>query len=149
MKIYVDADSCPARVREIIAERCHFLNIQVEFIANREVPVNNYPEVLFHLVPQGDGAADCYILENAEPGELVVTRDIPLAAELVKRSVLVINDRGTEFTKDNVYTRLEQRNFMQLLREGGIVKNRGKSFGIKEIKRFSDTFDSLLTRLGF
>ena len=115
--------------------------------ANREIPVNRHEKIESVIVPEGADSADRYILENSSEGDLVITRDIPFASSLVEKGVNVINDRGDEFTRENMGERLSMRNFMLEMRLSGLKINEEKSFGKKEVQLFSNTFDKILTKL--
>lgn len=112
MIIWVDADSCPIRVREIIVKAAFRLSILAVFVANREIPLRKHKYIGLVITEKSEQSADIYIVECAKIGDLVITRDIPLAARLVNNGIAVINDRGMSFTKDNVNERLSIRNFM-------------------------------------
>ncbi len=147
MTIWVDADSCPVRVREIIAKASLRLCVSAVFVANRDIPVTRNKFVCSVVTSSSEQAADSYILSNAVRGDLVVTRDIPLAAQLLEVDVTVINDRGTEFEKDTVKERLSIRNFMYEAHLFGISNDRLGQFSKKDVQKFSATFDKVLTRL--
>lgn len=147
MKIWVDADSCPVRIRQITAKAGLRLNIPVIFAANREIPVSKYENVKMVVTENTDQAADIYISENVEKGDLVITRDIPLAKILVDKGIYVINDRGTHFTEDNINTYLSARNFMYELQANGLAPEKTSSFGKKEIQKFSNLLDGILTKI--
>jgi uncharacterized protein YaiI (UPF0178 family) len=101
------------------------------------------------LCPAGDGAADDRIVELAEPGDLVITRDIPLASRLVETGapILVIDDRGQVYTRENIRERLSLRDFMVGLAESGLGRARIASYGKKELKAFADGLDRVLVNL--
>lgn len=147
MTVWIDGDSCPRQVRDIVNSRCIRERIHLRYVANREltVPVSEY--IHFSLTSDAPDSADDFILEHCEEGDLVLTRDIPLAAALVKKQILVMNDRGDLYTKNNVTERLAQRDFMQMMREAGVGQDRGKNFGAREIKAFSSCFDRELVRM--
>ena len=147
MKIYVDADSCPQQVREIISRAAIRRGVQTVFAANRQIPVPEDDMLEMVVVEEGEGVADRYIIERAAAGDLAVTRDIPLAAELVENGVTVINDRGNHFTPDNIRERLSVRDLMKDFREAGIMPERESSFGHREVKQFAAAFDRELTKL--
>jgi len=143
MKIIIDADSCPREIRAIIGRAGKKHNIAIMFIANTELPGLDVVKV-----PDGEGEADRFIIESAGKEDLVITRDIPLAAELVEHGITVINDRGEKFTKGIVKERLSVRNHMKNLRDTGLAPElRGKRYGDGEKKKFADTFSRELTRL--
>ena len=85
-------------------------------------------------------------MENVHQDDLVITRDIPLASELVALGITVLNDRGTEYSQENVRERLSIRNLMELMREQGLVSDRLRSFGKKEVYLFSNAFDRILRK---
>jgi uncharacterized protein len=152
MKIWVDADSCPVRIREIICKASLKRNIPAVFVANREIPLPEYnPEkpgtIERVVVSAGEGAADKYILENGQSGDLFITRDIPLAAELVEKGHKALNDRGVLYTEENVRERLSMRNFMTEMRQSGIQLEFHGKIGKKEIYDFSNAFDRELQKL--
>ncbi len=147
MRIWVDADSCPRQVREIIARAANRAGIEAIFVANRELPAGAPSPVTFVRVEAGEGKADEHLLAHSELSDLVVTRDIPLAAALAARGVRVINDRGNLYTAENVRERLSIRDFMYELRSNGLAPERTGRFGRKETKTFADALDRELARL--
>lgn len=147
MLIYIDADSCPVAVRETIIRACRRTGITGIFVANRPIPgVHGYC-IEMELCPTESGAADDRIVEKAEPGDIVITRDIPLAARLVEKQIAVIDDRGTLYTSENIKERLSVRDFFVSLSDNGLGMARINSYGKKELKAFADGFDRALTML--
>jgi len=146
MKIWVDADSVPVRVREIIIKACRREKIAACFVANRKIPLEEAEEITFIVVPATEGSADARILAEVEPEDLVVTRDIPLAADLVEKEIVVLNDRGTLYTPENVRERLSMRNFMKDLRELGLPIDESGKFGSKDVQAFANAFDRELRK---
>jgi uncharacterized protein YaiI (UPF0178 family) len=150
MKILVDADSCPRPARELILKTAARREIKTIFAANRPIPDIGGGFAVMELCPAGEGAADNRIVELAEKGDLVITRDIPLAARLVEAengaSVLVIDDRGQVYTKENIRERLSLRDFMVGLAESGLGMERIASYGKKELKAFADGLDRVLVK---
>lgn len=147
MIIYVDADSCPVRIREIISKAAGNRRVKARFVAARSIPIKSSPWIELIVVEPGQDAADIEIQNMAEPGDMVITRDIPLAAELVEQGLTVLNDRGTQFTPENIRTRLSERNFMAELRAMGLESMKDRSFSAREIQAFASAFDRELTRL--
>ena len=147
MRVWVDADSCPQRVREIVARAAVRRKVPAVFVANRRLPPPRSGKVASVVVPRVEDAADAHILRNALPGDLVITRDIPLASRLIEKGLRVINDRGDVFTPENIRERLSVRNFMKDLRDAGLYESPSGGFGPREIRLFSDAFDQELTRL--
>ncbi len=147
MRIWVDADSCPARVREIICKAAQRRGVAAIFVANREIPIASGRQLHSVVVPAEDQSADVYLMTHADSGDLAVTRDIPLAAELVERGLLVLNDRGEVFSAENVRERLSIRDHMYQLRSNGIATRETAAFGKREIFAFANAFDRALTQL--
>ena len=146
MTIHVDADSCPRRIREIIIRASNRTTIPAYFIANRKIPevVSDYTKMI--IINNGEEAVDNYIVEHSRDGDIIITRDIPLAAALLQKEVVVLNDRGSVFTKDTINERLSIRNISKEIREAGLEIQGEKSFGQKEIKSFSDAFSRILDK---
>ena len=141
MTIFVDADSCPVRIREIICKTAKRLQVQAVFTANRPIPIPKNSYCTAVVTEAEDQAADIYILAHAVEGDMVITRDIPLAKQLVDAHIRVINDRGIVYTAENIGERLSIRNFMYELSVNGLVPERTKAFGKKEIMEFAQTLD--------
>ena len=147
MTVWVDADSCPGRVREIIVKAAERRGVRTVFVANHTIPLAETAAASMVVVSAEEGAADAFIVAESVVGDLVVTRDIPLAADLVERGVAVLNDRGTVFDVNNVRQRHSERDFRKGLRDAGIVIPERGGYGRKEIHAFSNAFDRVLTRL--
>jgi len=146
MKIWIDADSCPVKIREIIENAAIRTSTPLVLVANRKIPHRKSGIITDVIVEEGPDSADNYILEFAGEFDIVITRDIPLAHELVQRNVSVINDRGSSYTRENIGERLSIRNIMLVMRESGLKINEETSFSLKDIQNFANTFDSLLTK---
>lgn len=147
MTIWVDSDSCPVRVREIICKASLRLSVSAVFVANRLIPVASHELINFVVTSGDEQSADNYIIEHSKKGDLVITRDIPLAVALVELGIAVINDRGVLFTPDNVRERLSMRDFMYEVRSNGLMTDKMGAFNKKDLQNFSNTFDSVLTKL--
>ncbi|GHV78854.1 UPF0178 protein [Spirochaetia bacterium] len=149
MKILVDADSCPRPARELILKTAVRRRTMAIFAANRPLPDIGGDFAVMELCPAGEGAADNRIVELAEPGDLVITRDIPLASRLVENAhpILVIDDRGRVYTRENIRERLSLRDFMVGLAESGLGIERIAAYGKKELKAFADGLDRVLVKL--
>ena len=145
MKILVDADSCPKQVRELVLRRAIKQNLRIIFAANRPVPDIDGAEM--EICPVTDNSADDRIVELTEKGDLVITRDVPLAKRLVEKETVVLDDRGRVFTKNNINELLSVRNFTVNLAENGLGIERITNYGKKELKIFADSFDRILTKL--
>jgi uncharacterized protein YaiI (UPF0178 family) len=145
MKILVDADSCPAAARNLVLRAAARTGTQVFFAANRVIPGIKEPEML--LCPAGEGAADDLLVALAEPGDLAVPRDIPLASRLLEKGAAVLDDRGRIYTVENIREKLSLRDFTVTLAENGYAFERSASYGKRELKTFAGSFDKLLSKL--
>ena len=146
LTVYLDGDSCPKPVRELVARSCRRENIDFVCFANRPIPFDE-TWVKMKIVEGNLGAADDAIVESAAEGDLVMTRDIPLAARLVDNGVSVVNDRGTIYSKENVRERLSIRDFMEELRTAGLKPESTGSYGTKEWNAFVRSWDKEFMRL--
>ncbi|MEJ2502342.1 MAG: YaiI/YqxD family protein [Gemmatimonadota bacterium] len=146
MKIWVDADAAPRDVKEIVMRAAKRLEIPTVLVANQRVAVpRSNAWVSAERVPGGPDAADRYIIEGASAGDLAITADIPLAAELVENDVRVLDPRGQEYSAANVRERLSIRDFMDSLRGAGVETGGAKPWGRKEKQAFAAALDRLLT----
>lgn len=146
MKIWVDADGCPGPVREVVVRAANRLQVQAVFVANKPVRVPFSPYVSAVQVAMGLDVADSHIAHAASAGDLAVTADVPLAAALVARRVVVIDPRGRVYDEENIGEVLALRNFMHELREGGLQTGGPGGFGARDAKEFASSFDRELTR---
>ena len=148
MKIWVDADAAPNDVKAIVAKASLRLEIETAFVANHRVqtPANN-PFVESVRVDGGPDVADDHIAENAAPGDLAITADIPLASRLVEKGIKTIDPRGTEYSEENIGERLSVRDFMDQLRSTGVETGGPRAWGQKDKQAFAATFDRVLTKL--
>ncbi|MDR1862737.1 MAG: DUF188 domain-containing protein [Treponema sp.] len=147
VKILVDADSCPRPAREIVLRYANRTGIRALFAANRPIPGIAGENAAMELCPPGEGSADNRIVELARPGDLVLTRDVPLAERLAENGVTVLDDRGRSYTKENIRELCSLRDFMVGLAENGLGTERTAAYGRKELKTFADSLDRELTRL--
>ncbi|MFW5994471.1 MAG: DUF188 domain-containing protein [Spirochaetia bacterium] len=142
MTIWVDADSCPRRIREIVVRAARRTRSRATFVANRKMPEINGRGIRMQVVEDADAA----ILEQVAAEDLAITRDIPLAEALVERGVLVLNDRGTVYTTENIGERRSWRDFMAGLRERGTFVPEQDRFGNSDVQAFAAAFDAALAR---
>jgi len=147
MKLWIDADAAPRDVKEIVYRAARRLEMETVLVANQRLaPPPGNPFVGAVRVEGGPDVADRYIAENAQPGDVAVTADIPLAAALVEKRVHVIDPRGDEFTADNVAERLSVRDFMDGLRGAGVETGGARPYGPRDKQAFAATLDRVLTR---
>jgi uncharacterized protein YaiI (UPF0178 family) len=147
MEILVDADSCPRRVRSIIRKAADRTRIKTVFVSDRKLADAKGDRIENVLVDHGSGDVDDYIVEHVRPGDLVITHDIPLAARVVGKGVVVLDDRGSVFTQENIRERLSVRDALAELREAGVTPAGGDTIGEREIRLFAGAFDRELTKL--
>lgn len=147
MIIWIDADSCPKQVRDLICRTGLRLHIKVQFVANHPIPIPQHSLFEMILADAGPDEADDYIVTHAIGSDLVITRDIPFAKRLVDNNIRVINDRGTVYTEKNINERLSMRNLMYDLYNNGIFPERTTQFGKKEIQEFANALDRELNKL--
>lgn len=147
MKLWLDADAAPRDVKEVCYRACERLSLETILVANMrlQLPVG-YPLLSAVRVDGGPDVADLYIAEHAEKGDVAVTADIPLAALLVPKGVVVIDPRGEEYTEETIGERLSVRNFMDGLRSSGVETGGHASYGAKDKQAFSNALDRALTR---
>lgn len=165
--IWIDADSCPRMVRRYVLKKATALRVAVIFVANHVIPVEteetsdrnphfdpfdrlrdrNAPHFSMIVCDKAQDAADDVIVQRAGAFDLVVTRDVPLAARLVDKGVCVMNDRGTLFNKDNIKDKLFDRNFDLQLAHIGFGGQSAPSYSNKELRAFAERFDCEVTRL--
>ena len=148
MKIWIDADAAPREVKDLVFRAARRLEIATVLVANRRLhgPVGNR-HVSAVWVDGGADVADRYISEHAESGDLVVTQDIPLAALLVSKDIVVLDPRGEEHTAESIGERLSIRDFMDRLRTAGGVTGGPPAYDGRARQAFAAALDRALTRL--
>lgn len=145
MTVHVDGDSCPRAVRDLAARAAKRERVPLACYANRPIPFDTAVEMV--VVDNTEGAADRALIERALPGDLALTRDIPLAAALVERDIAVVNDRGALYTRENIRERLSVRDFMTGLNAVGLKPESTARYGKKEWDDFVRTFDRVFMKL--
>lgn len=123
------------------------MNVETILVANRPLtPPGDAPMVRAVLVREGANVADQYIAKSGSPGDLAITADVPLAADLVAKGLFVVDPRGEEYRESNIASRLSMRNFMDDLRGSGVETGGSAPYGERDKKAFAATFDRLLTK---
>ncbi|MSR23414.1 MAG: YaiI/YqxD family protein [Gemmatimonadetes bacterium] len=146
MKIWVDADAAPREVKEIIFRASKRLEIPTILVANHRLPLPlNNPHVSMIWVQGGPDVADRHIADHASEGDVAVTADIPLAAILVEKGVVVVDHRGEFYSQDNIRERLSIRDFMASLRDSGVETGGPKAYGQGDKRAFAGALDRTLT----
>lgn len=148
MKIWVDADACPAPVKEILYRAAERTKLQMTLVANQPLrtPASAYIRAL--QVPRGFDVADNRIVQEVAAGDLVVTADIPLAADVIAKGGHVLDPRGELHTPDTIRERLAMRDFMDELRSSGVRTGGPAALSQADRKRFAGQLDRLLAKLG-
>ena len=139
--IWVDADSCPIPVKDIIFRFCKRLSLKLIFVANHEIPMPKSQLFQMIICDATPDAADNYIVENALHNDIVITRDIPMASRLIEKNITTINDRGLLFTSENIKEKLSLRNFNKELYDNGILSEKTSTFSKKDVNNFANCFD--------
>ena len=143
--IWVDADSCPSLVRNHAVKMGNKLDLRVVFAANKVMPCDSsLGPYEMKVCDSGKDAADNYIYDNCDSGDLVITRDIVFAGRLVERGICTINDRGTEFTSEMIKERLSISDFDRQLAEIGLVKHFHEGYDKKKFANFANSFDKVI-----
>jgi uncharacterized protein YaiI (UPF0178 family) len=146
MQIWVDADACPVAIKEILYRAAERVEVRLTLVANHTLRVPPSRWIRAVQVARGFDVADNAILGRLSPGDLVVTADIPLAAEVIAAGGEVISPRGERFTTENIEQRLAQRNFLDQLRGTGEITGGPPPLGAPERQAFANALDRLLTR---
>lgn len=147
MQIWVDADACPRIIKDIILRAAARLEMEVTFVANSPQNLPRQNSVHFVQVEKGMDVADSYIIAQAKAGDLVITQDIPLAAELVAQAIHAINPRGELYTDSNIRERLNMRDFMDQMRGAGLSSGGPPPINDKDKQLFANSLDRILRKL--
>ena len=146
MHIWVDADACPGVIKEILFRAAERVQVPLTLVANKPLRTPRSPFIHTLQVMSGFDVADNEIAKRLEPGDLVITADIPLASDAIQRGAHALDPRGELYTPDNIRERLQMRNFMDGLREGGIQTGGPPALDHADRKRFADQLDRFLSR---
>jgi uncharacterized protein YaiI (UPF0178 family) len=146
MHIWVDADACPAPIKEILFRAAERVRIRLTLVANQALRVPRSAYIRAVQVPAGFDVADNRIVGELQAGDLVVTADIPLAAEVVAKGGVALNPRGELYTAENVRERLAMRNLMEDLRSAGAVSGGPPTLSKTDRQNFANQLDRLLAR---
>ena len=146
MKIWVDADACPAVIKEILFRAAERTRVETILVANKLLRVPPSPYIRATQVPGGFDVADNKIVQELEAGDLVITADIPLAAQIIAKGGHALNPRGEFYSRENISERLTMRNFMEELRGGGVDISGPASFSQSDRQAFAAELDKFLAR---
>jgi uncharacterized protein YaiI (UPF0178 family) len=142
---WIDADSCPRPVRQIVTRRALKLQVGCVMVSCQSVPPE--PGASLHLVPKGEQAADQLILQELNPGDLVITRDLNLALSVLERGGHAMNDRGVLWKTDLLREKISLARYTQQLYESGLENRASKNYGPKDVQEFAKGFDAWVQKL--
>jgi uncharacterized protein YaiI (UPF0178 family) len=146
MKIWVDADACPVVIKDILFRAAERTGVQLTLVANQPVRIPPSRYIKFLQVASGFDVADNEIVKRLESGDLVITSDIPLAADVIEKGGYALSPRGELYSTENIRARLNIRDFMDTLRASGINTGGPPALSKSDRKSFADHLDSLLAR---
>ncbi|MFN2353153.1 MAG: YaiI/YqxD family protein [Desulfopila sp.] len=146
MKIWVDADACPVVIKEILYKAAERRKVELTLVANRFLRVPRSPYITSLQVPQGLDVADNEIVKRLEPGDLIITADIPLAAEVIAKGGDALNPRGEMYSKDTIGARLHMRDFMDSLRAGGVETGGPPVLSQTDRQTFANSLDKFFAQ---
>lgn len=145
MTIWVDADACPNAIKEMMFKAANRTQSALILVANHHLPVPKSPFISMTQVEQGFDVADDYIVLHVEKNDLVITSDIPLAAEVIEKGAQVITSRGEPYTPQNIKQKLNMRDFMETMRSSAVDMRGGPAvFGQKDKQAFANALDRYL-----
>lgn len=147
LRVWIDADACPKAAKEQVVKFALKRKFEVLLVAGQSQIKPAFACVRLIVVPSGPDAADDYLVAHAQPGELVICSDVPLADRLVKKGVAALDPRGREFDERNMGDRLAVRNLFTDLREQGQVGGGQAAYGERDRQAFANALDRLLSKL--
>ena len=146
MQIWVDADACPVVIKEILFRAAQRARIMTTLVANKSLRVPPSPFIRAVQVPHGFDVADNKIAQEVQPSDLVITADIPLAAQVIDKQAHALNPRGEFYTTENMQERLTMRNFMEELRGSGVDISGPASFSQGDRQAFAVQLDRFMAK---
>lgn len=146
MHIWCDADACPRAVKEVLFRAAKRTGVPLTLVANQPMQTPKLKHVRSVTVPAGLDVADHHIVQNCEAGDVVITADIPLAADVIAKGAHAIDPRGETHTPENIRERLSIRDFMTELRGAGVQTGGKAAWNQKDTQQFANALDRLLAR---
>jgi uncharacterized protein YaiI (UPF0178 family) len=146
LKIWVDADACPVVVKDILYRAAERSKVQLTLVANQPMQTPRSPYISSKRVEGGFDVADDYIAAQVEKGDLVITADIPLAAEVIEKGGAALNPRGERYSEENIRQRLAMRDFMDTMRSSGIQTGGPPPLNQTDRRNFANELDRFLAR---
>jgi hypothetical protein len=147
MNIWVDADACPVVIKEILYRAANRTKIMTTLVANKSLRVPVSPYIKSLEVPKGFDVADNRIVQELVAGDLVITADIPLAAQVIAKQAHALNPRGEFYSTANITERLAMRNFMEELRASGVETSGPAVFNHSDRQQFAAELDRFLAQV--
>ncbi|PHM22163.1 YaiI/YqxD family protein [Xenorhabdus ehlersii] len=144
MPIWVDADACPKVIKEVLYRAAEREKIRITFVANQQLSVPTSIFLRTLQVPAGFDMADNEIVRRSKIGDLVITADIPLAAEVVGKGAIALNPRGERYSEATIRERLVMRDFMDTMRASGIQTGGPATLSQRDRQRFANELDNWL-----
>ncbi len=148
MTIWVDADACPNAIKQILFRAAERTGTELVLVANQALQVPASRHIRAVQVASGFDVADDYIVQEADAGDLVITGDIPLSAEVIEKGCQVVNNRGERLTPANIRQLLNMRDFMDTMRSSGVTTGGPPPFGQREKQAFANSLDRYLGSTG-
>lgn len=149
MKIWVDADACPVVIKEILFRAATRTGVQLTLVANQPLSTPAGTNITSVQVPQGFDVADDEIVKRLNEGDLVITNDIPLAAEVIEKGGHALSPSGEMHTTENIRAKLNMRDFLDTMRSSGVEMSGGPApFSQRDKQAFANNLDRFLTRHG-
>lgn len=147
MRIWVDADACPVVIKEILFRAADRTGVQLTLVANQPLNTPSSANINTLQVPRGFDVADDEIVKRLDAGDLVITSDIPLAAEVIGKGGHALSPRGEMHTTENIGARLNMRDFLDTMRSSGVEMGGGPAaFSQRDKQTFSNELDRFLTK---
>jgi len=144
MPIWVDADACPKVIKEVLYRAADRTSTLITFVANQSLSIPPSPWLKTLRVAAGFDVADNEIVQRAQPGDLVITADIPLAAEVMEKGAIALNPRGERYSDATIRERLTMRDFMDTLRSSGIQTGGPATLNQRDRQQFANELDKWL-----
>ncbi|GAA5126643.1 YaiI/YqxD family protein [Alloalcanivorax gelatiniphagus] len=144
--IWVDADACPAVIRDVLFRAANRLGVTTTLVANHHIRIPRSPHIRFTQVASGFDKADDHIADQVNAGDLVITGDIPLAARVVENGGTALNPRGTLYDAESIREHLGRRDFMEELRSTGMQTGGPSSLSKSDVQTFANALDRFLAR---
>ncbi|MBA1147071.1 YaiI/YqxD family protein [Ectothiorhodospiraceae bacterium WFHF3C12] len=146
MRIWVDADACPGVIKEILFRAAQRTGLELTLVANHALKTPPAPNIRAVQVASGFDVADSEIVRQVKTGDLVVTADIPLAAEVIEAGGHALSPRGELFTADTIKAKLTMRDFMETMRASGVDTGGPPAIGQADRQKFANQLDRFLAQ---